>query len=308
MRRALFLLFAVCLMILCSCELSMQAPKSGKVHILVYGNDYGYDPPNRLRATVNDAVQVGRALSKLCEKAGLIYDATFIFGIDSSLESSIDTPHTYIDDISDESLIDELELLSTVSEPGDMTFIYFSGHGSSSFKWKTVPYGTDTATLSYLWTRASSGSEPNSSVSIASLADLIDRIPGSKVVFSDFCYSGAFVQADYVSVTGSEYSSMDAANLFRYRSYINESSSSFYLSAARYNEESHESGNHGHFTKALLRALGWNESSGTIYTGGAWRDGRVLFSDVAIYTTRNDNDRQTPMYSGGSNDIILFSF
>ena len=302
------MLFALSLIILSSCELAMDAPKQGKVHILVYGNDYGYDPPNHLNATVNDAVQVGRALSKLSEKARLDYDATFIFGSDSSLESTIDTPHVYIDDITDVSLLNELAAVAASAKPEDLTFVYFSGHGSSSYKGKMVKYGTDTASASTFWAKASSGTNPNASIAVSTLIGLIEAIPGAKVVFSDFCYSGAFVQADYVSVTGFEYTSMDATELFRCRSQISESSSTFYLSAARYNEESHESGNHGHFTKALLGALGWDEYSGNLYTGGAVKNGQITFSDVAIYATRNDKDRQTPMYSGGSNDLVLFSF
>lgn len=308
MRRVVIVLMAVVLILLCSCELSIKAPEAGKVHILVYGNDYGYDPEHRLNATVNDAVQVGRALSHLSEKAKLTYDATYIYGTDHSLDGTIDTPHTIIDDITNDSLVSELEDLALRAEPGDMTFLFFSGHGSSEYKGKIVKYGTDTASGSYFWTRDSSNLSTNAPLEVSVLKSLIEAIPGSKVVFADFCYSGSFVRADYVSVTGSEYKSMESTKLFRYRTEINESSSTFYLSASRYNEESHESGNHGHFTKALLKALGWNEYSGTLYTGGAWKDNRITFSDVAIYSTKNDNDRQTPMYSGGSNDLVLFSF
>ena len=308
MRKLVIALIAALLILLCSCELSMKAPEAGKVHILVYGNDYGYDPDHRLYATVNDAVQVGRALSHLCDKARLPYDATFIYGLDHSLDETIDTPHTIVEDVTNNSLIAELENVKLTAEPGDLTFIYFSGHGSSIYKGKTVKYGTDTASGSYFWTRDSSNLSNNSPIEVSQLISLIEAIPGAKVVFSDFCYSGSFVHSDYVSVTGFEYSSMGATELFSYRTLINEDSSTFYLSAARYNEESHESGNHGHFTKALLKAFGWNEYSGTLYVGGAVNNNRITFNDVAIYTTKNDNDRQTPMYSGGSNDLVLFSF
>ena len=308
MRRVVLVLMAVVLIMLCSCELSMKAPEVGKVHILVYGNDYAYDPDHRLNATINDAVQVGRALSHLSEKSKLTYDATYIYGLDHSLDETIDTPHTIIGDITYDSLVSELENLALRAEPGDMTFLFFSGHGSSIYKGKVVDYGTDTASGSYFWTRDSSNLSKNSPIEIPVIMGLIEAIPGAKVVFSDFCYSGAFVRADYVSVTGSEYKSMEATELFKCRTLINESSSTFYLSAARYNEESHESGNHGHFTKALLQALGWNEYSGSLYVGGAWKDNRITFSEVAIYATKNDKDGQTPMYSGGSNDLVLFSF
>ena len=85
-------------------------------------------------------------------------------------------------------------------------------------------------------------------------------------------------------------------------------SGTFYLSASRYNENSEEKGNHGYFTRSLLNALGWDETSRVIRTGGAYKDGRITFFDVAKYTTQNDGAKQAPMYSGGSNDLVLFSF
>jgi len=142
------------------------------------------------------------------------------------------------------------------------------------------------------------------------LTDKIVAIKGTKVVFSDFCYSGSFVQAGYVSVTGSEYKEMTALDLFSLKSEIRESSSTFFLSASRYYEISEEEAriDHGYFTKALLEALGWDESTGTIINGGALKNGKLTFFDVANYVMRNDEAPQTPMYNGGSNDIILFSF
>ena len=89
MRRFLLVLMSVLLVFLCSCELSMTAPKPGKVHILVYGNDYWFleNSKNWLNSTVNDAVQVGIALTKLCEKANMAYDATFIYGENTLFDS-----------------------------------------------------------------------------------------------------------------------------------------------------------------------------------------------------------------------------
>ncbi|MBR4120861.1 MAG: hypothetical protein IKT95_03805, partial [Spirochaetales bacterium] len=92
MRRPVSFLLAVFLLIvLCSCELSYHAPATGTMRILVYGNDYSYGnavyylsgeqfitekgpaSAGRLYKTVNDAEQVGKALSALAEKAGMEY-------------------------------------------------------------------------------------------------------------------------------------------------------------------------------------------------------------------------------------------
>ena len=321
MRKSILLiLFAIILISLCSCELSMEKPKQGKVHILVYGNDYRYMPSGRLNDTVNDAVNVGMALSKLCEKQQVSYSAKYIYGMDNSYDAEVSSlPNSEIShNLTYAYLIESMKNLTTgenAAKEGDLTFIFFSGHGFSDYpdKKNMAEYGADTASKGYFLTRKAESSEESIRVPVSVLIEKINAIPGAKVVFSDFCFSGTFVQAGYVSVTGNEYNSMDATKLFGLRSEICESSSSFYLSASRYYEKSWEQvpsvGTHGYFTKALLDAFGWDEDSRTIKTGGAYKNGRITFLDVANYTANNDNEsRQNPMFSGGSNDIILFSF
>ena len=316
MRRLGSVLLTVLVLVvcLCSCELSMQAPQRGKVHILVYGNDYFKQSYKYLTATVDDAVQVGMALSALCEKQGMVkdvdYDVRFIYGASAYPEYDMSIPESDRDnDLSWTYLEGELERIAADSKEEDMTFLFFSGHGDSEYKSK-VEYGTDTASKAVFATRKTKDSTANYLVSISTLTDKIVAIKGTKVVFSDFCYSGSFVQAGYVSVTGSEYKEMTALDLFSLKSEIRESSSTFFLSASRYYEISEEEPriDHGYFTKALLEALGWDESTGTIINGGAMKNGKLTFFDVANYVMRNDEAPQTPMYNGGSNDIILFSF
>ena len=322
MRRLGSVLLTVLVLVvcLCSCELSMQAPKQGKVHILVYGNDYHFQEYSSLNATVNDAVQVGLALSRLCEKQGDVeYQAKFIYGamaypfyddlIDQLpfAERSHDLSWTYLES--------EIERIADESKDGDLTFFFFSGHGDSEYKSK-VEYGTDTASKAVFATRKTKDSTANYLVSISTLTDKIVAIKGTKVVFSDFCYSGSFVQAGYVSVTGSDYKEMTALDLFSLKSEIRESSSTFFLSASRYYEQSYEEPSktynrylHGYFSKSLLNALGWDDKTESLTTGLAFNNGCLTFFNVSNYVMNNDDEsRQTPMYNGGSNDIILFSF
>ena len=315
-KRIVLLLFAIILISLCSCELSMTPPKQGKVHILVYGNDYRYMPSSHLNATVHDAVNVGMALSKLCEKQQVSYSAKYIYGMDTSYDSEVDSLPNSVrsHNLTEAYLFESLDQLASgddAAKEGDMTFIFFSGHGFSDYTDKNhmADYGADTASKGYFVARRTETSTDSVNIPVSNLIDRINKIPGAKIVFSDFCFSGAFVQAGYVSVTGYEYNSMDATKLFGLRSEICESSSSFFLSASRYYEKSWEKEKHGYFTKALLDAFGWDESSRTIKAGGAYKNGKITFLDVANYTMHNDNEtRQNPMYSGGSNDIILFSF
>ena len=317
MRRLGSVLLTVLVLVvcLCSCELSMQAPKQGKVHILVYGNDYLSMSLKDLSATVDDAVQVGKALSALCEKQGMVkdvdYDVMFIFGSKAHPEYDDIPASDRSPDLTGTHLLGEIDRIATASEDGDMTFLFFSGHGDSEYRSK-VEYGTDTASKTIFATKKVDNplSKAYDPIPVSTLIEHIEAIRGTKVVFSDFCYSGAFVQAGYVTVTGSEYREMTALDLYSLRSEIRESSSSFYLSASRYYEISEESSTieHGYFTKALLEALGWNETTGTIINGGALKNGKMTFFDVANYVMKNDEAPQTPMYNGGSNDIILFSF
>lgn len=317
MRRLGSVLLTVLVLVvcLCSCELSMQAPQRGKVHILVYGNDYYSMSLKKLDATVDDAVQMGKALSALCEKQGMVkdvdYDVMFIFGSEAHPEYDDIPASDRSKDLTGTHLLSEIDRIAGISKDGDMTFLFFSGHGDSDYLSK-VEYGTDTASKAIFATKKTNDpmSKAYDPVPLSTMRKHIEAIRGTKVVFSDFCYSGAFVQADYVTVTGSEYKELTALDLYSLRSKINESSSSFYLSASRYYElsEEHDSIGHGYFTKALLEALGWDESTGTIINGGAMKNGKLTFFDVANYVMRNDEAPQTPMYNGGSNDIILFSF
>ena len=313
MRRPVSFLSAVFLLIvLCSCELSYHAPATGTMRILVYGNDYSYGnavyylsgeqftingtpaAANKLYKTVNDAQQVGRVLSALAEKAGMEYQTVYL---------------TAPSEVTDARLVSELEALATLASENDITVIYYSGHG---FGVKTkLPYGYDTSTCSYIVPRSSD--KPNSSVlfPVSEFLTLVEAIKGVKVILGDFCYSGSLVQSNNFSVTSGEYAQMDPVYLFaKYRDDVNVNPSLFCLSAARYNELSYENTPvHGNFTYALLEALGWDEENQCLKAAEAEKDNKITLSRIAEYVIANDGKaEQNPMLSGGSNDIVLFSF
>ena len=309
MRRLMvFLISALIVLGLCSCELSYQAPAEGKMRILVYGNSYQYGSkiynssgelmPSSTAAvltkTVNDANQVGRAFSALAEKAGMEYEVRYL---------------TELSDVTDTRLVEELQAIAAASSEKDVTVFYYSGHGLGVNK--KLDYGSDTSVLSYIVPRYSE--HPDSSVlfPVSDLLSYIDAIRGIKVVIGDFCYSGSLVQSNYFSVTSGEYNFMQPVTLFaEYRSDIREDSSLFCLSASRYFEKSYERVPlHGNFTQALLNALGWDEEHQVLTEAEAVKDGMITLSELYRYVTAHDGESgQTPMLSGGSNDIILFSF
>ena len=314
MRRfGAFLLTVFLLFVLCACELSHEAPAVGKMRILVYGNDYSYGnlvyysngtqvmtdkgpaSAGKLYKTVNDAVQVGRALAELAEKAHLEHEEHYL---------------TETSDVTETRLVSELEGLAAVASERDITIIYYSGHGYG-IKSK-MDYGYDTSTCSYLVPRFAAHPESNVLFPISEFLELVNAIKGVKVVIGDFCYSGGLVQTGNVSVTSGEYLPMDPVTLFaKYRDDICESSSLFCLSAAKYNELSYEKNSllHGNFTNALLEALGWDEENQCLKAAAAEKDNMITLFEIAKFVTANDGEsKQTPMVSGGSNDIILFSF
>lgn len=309
MRRLMVFLISVLIVLgLCSCELSYEAPAVGKMRILVYGNSYQYgnkiyyntgelmpsSTAPALYKTVNDATQLGRALTQLAEKSGLDYEIRYL---------------TDISDVTETRLVEELQALADAASERDITIFYYSGHGFGMRK--KADYGSDTSVLSYIVPRYSA--HPDSSVlfPVFDLLSYIDAIKGIKVVMGDFCYSGSLVQSNYFSVTSGEYSFMQPVTLFaEYRSEIREDSSLFCLSASRYFEKSYErTALHGNFTNALLEALGWDEENQILTDAKAEKDGVITLFEIFKYVTAHDGEsEQTPMVSGGSNDIILFSF
>lgn len=337
MRRPLCILamFLAVVLLACSCELIYEAkdgsPKIERVNILVYGNDYAnctfdgsplYIPhrrDRRLFGTVNDATQVGLAFEALAKKSGLECNAHYILGKNHDkkgegflyeIQNAVETPDK------DTTMAHFREVLSQIADTStekDLTVVFVSCHGFYDASVGTkAEYGKAKAT--YFATSANTGDECELYSHKDFLED-VSKIKGIKLILADVCHSGGIVKPDYVGLGKDEYKGMDAAQLFFENEKIDIDASLFCLSASRYYEESFEyrtagsdDRTHGYFTVALLEALGWNGES---YTGNAKaaRNGRLTFQNLVIYVTENDNEgSQTPMSSGGGNDVVLFSF
>lgn len=319
MRKAALLALSLVLILLaCSCELTVQEPAKGRMHILVYGNDYSYGSTvyyedgtkvagsaGKLKGTVNDSYQVALALCALARKAQTPYDATIMIGQES--RTVTDPNITVVNDVYKGRFLSELDALASGSSESDITIIYYSGHGLGNND--KLRYGEDPSTDSYMAFRR----DATSTVlySISNFLTKIESIKGDKVILGDFCYSGAMVAQGNVSVTAGEFSGINATRLLQYRNGITQSPSIYCLSAARYFEKSWEpgDGSHGYFTEAMLDGLGWDEESQALETAPAQKNGMITLFNLAKYITANDGTtKQTPMTSGGSGDIILFSF
>ncbi len=337
MRRPLCILamFLAVVLLACSCELIYEAkdgsPKIERVNILVYGNDYAnctfdgsplYIPhrrDRRLFGTVNDATQVGLAFEALARESGLESNAHYILGKNHDrtgvnfryeIQNAIENPDT---DTTMSHFREVISQIADISTEKDLTVVFVSCHGFYDASVGTkAEYGKAEGT--YFVTSANKGDECEF-YSHNDFLDDVSRIKGIKLILADVCHSGGIVKPDYVGLGKDEYKGMDAAQLFFENDKIDIDASLFCLSASRYYEESFEyrtagsdDRTHGYFTVALLEALGWNGES---YTGSATaaRNGRLTFQNLVSYVTENDGyDDQTPMYSGGGNDVILFSF
>ena len=291
------------------------------MHFLLYGNSYRYGNYNplddtfvsfvryedgtdtgkmlkSLKYTVGDAEETGKALCALAEKAGRDYTVTYLTDIAVSGAAAFETA------VAD---------IAADSSENDITVVYFSSHGA--YFGEKVSYGTDVTDTVYIVLRNDTYPNENVLYPISKVLSRIDSIKGTKVILSDFCHSGGLVRPDYFSVTSGEYKDMDPQTLFYdYRDSITASSSLYCLSASRYFESSWEytsagSPRHGKFTTALLSALGWDEENQVLTDAQAEKNGMITLYGLAKYVTAHDSEsRQTPMVSGGSGDIILFSF
>lgn len=296
-------------------------PEVKRVNILVYGNDYancywnGQKVPT-LYGTVNDATQVGLALEALAQKTGLESNSYYILGqnynktgenFSEEIPNAISVSSGKLDtNTTLSNLRTKIANLASSSTDEDLTFIFVSCHGYYD---ANVGTKSDYANVSntYFVTSINTGDNCDLYSHDDFLSD-VKTIKGIKVVFSDSCHSGGLVKPGYVSVNNAEYSNIDAKILFFENEKIDIESSLYCLSAARYYEQSFEPnyGTHGYFTTALLDALGWDGEELT--TPKALENGILTFQNIANYTVKNDNNKnQNPMFSDGSNDIILFS-
>lgn len=318
---AVFLLF-------CSCELIYEAkdgsPKIERVNILVYGNDYAnsiwnYYPVNELYGTVNDATQVGLAFEALAKESGLECNVHYILGKNHDRKGEgfrYEIPNAIENPDADTTMSHFRKVIAEIADTStekDLTVVFVSCHGLyDASVGKKAEYGKAQGT--YFVTSANTGDEcelyPHND-----FLDDVSKIKGIKLILADVCHSGGIVKPDYVGLGEDEYKDMNALQLFFENDRIDIDASLFCLSASRYYEKSFEyrtagsdDRTHGYFTMALLEALGWDGES---FTGNAKaaKNGRLTFQNLVSYVTANDDEgEQTPMSSGGSADVVLFSF
>ena len=314
MKKVLHSAFLVLIFaLLCSCELMYKAPEKGKLRVFIYANDYKYGYTTRVLNTIDDGIQTGLCLTALAEATDTDCEVYYFLGKDADDKRAVipvSDKVTVSNDVTLGAFVSKIDEVSGQVGSRDMTVFFFSCHGSREDK-STLPYGTDTSADSFIVFNNAMNNDFEF-LTVKYMKEKICSLSGTKVVFADFCHSGAFVDSSYVSVNYGEYSGMTPVQLLGHSADINVNPSFFCLSAARYYQESYESGQHGYFTKALLDGLGWDEENGRLTASPVLEGGAIHLLDLAAYVRENDNEgaghTQTPMFSGGSNDLVLFSF
>jgi len=331
MRRLSCILVIILAVVLlaCSCELIYEAkdgrPGIERVNILVYGNDYAnstwdHGPVSKLYGTVNDATQVGLAFEALAKESGLECSSHYILGKNHDKKGvgfRYGIPNAIANPDTDTTMSHFRKVISQIADTStekDLTVVFVSCHGQyDASKGTKAEYGKAAGT--YFATSSNTGDECEL-YSHDDFLDDVSKIKGIKLILADVCHSGGIVKPDYVGLGEDEYKGINAAQLFFENDRIDIDASLFCLSASRYYEESFEYENywgtdhrtHGCFTVALLEALGWNGESFTGIAKAA-RNGLLTFQYLVSYVTANDGEgNQNPMSSGGSADVVLFSF
>ncbi|MCF0238181.1 MAG: caspase family protein, partial [Sphaerochaetaceae bacterium] len=277
-----FVLISLLFILICitSCELFYDEPNEGKINILVYGCNFRKKvSPNHsvnyLSNTINDAVQMGKALEQWAIKNNRNYTITYCLGDGDSLDryykgyndnkTQLSVP-THKNATKNE-FINQLKILANNSREQDTTIIYMSTHGVRSSN-DVSTYGTDlTNSTSVVFSQ--NGIDNYELYSCYELINDIQNILGVKLLIADFCYSGSLINGNYVSINSDTYSTGTYAlknNLEGNREKVSVDPSLFIITATNYKSSSYENilGFHGYFTQALLDGLGWDEENGVL--------------------------------------------
>lgn len=298
------LLSVLCFALLVSCDGSAEDPK--RVNVISVGVDYygGFGDWVNLYKNVDDAVQIGFAIDTVsqedCHVYYLVgtqpssvnkYSQIWTEGYEKHLSPSASNFETVVADV------------AASSTENDVTIIYVSSHGN------TIPsIGEDNERYSYAEASTTSmtdnayivflNDDLNGVVqySLTDFFSSISEIPGVKVVLGDFCYSGAMVPTNGITVDYDNFSD-NFLDIFLSDSRVNASSSIYCIAASQYFNPcwtgGYQTPNHSYFTQLILDALGWDDTnlSEPFSTGVKAAFGKSLTFDVlASWIKRHGGD------------------
>ena len=333
-KYALIIIILVFVFLLSSCELMVEQEPKGVIRVVSVGIDYNDIAAisKNLYGTCNDAYQVGQVLKALGEKEGTEVElyyllsenndvrATSDFIDDSYIEQQSDTAFYYP---SQNSLIQVVDEINSKQNSQDMLFIFLAGHGAPNVEVISeyeITYSEDLSD-DYNFVIPKNINQDDDEISkyfykLSEYLSLVETIAGKKILINDFCFSGAMISDDYISLDLTTYyyaNHPSTADLLFSSTSEKVLDDIYILSAAQSYQEAMDGSLHGSFTQALLDGLGWDEDNQVLkiipVLSESINSSKIYLSTVANYTKRNDNyNYQTPKMTTSSNDIILFEF
>ncbi|MFA6680780.1 MAG: hypothetical protein WCS35_02010, partial [Sphaerochaeta sp.] len=128
MKKILMILTLFSLLLITSCELSMEDPKAGDVHYINVGIDYKnngittIDVKDNLNGTVNDAKELFKALGAVIGKSKRKADGFLMVQEGISPANFLDPDYPSLTNV--KKYLEELEATDK-----DLTIFTYSGHG-----------------------------------------------------------------------------------------------------------------------------------------------------------------------------------
>lgn len=326
-KRDAFIILSLltCVLMLTSCELFVKNPNNGNLHYLIIGLDYDDIPPyegnpekdGSLDSCRNDALQLKKMLDQWIAEGGHGWGTTgkHLFFIDG-IRTNSDRPNVntgYNKNIGEcpQFINDGLEEINLAAKANDLTIISYSGHGLSP----SLPGDAGALCMQNLTDKDHPEVPGNYSSYYYKLPDLlqsINQIPGRKLLIMDSCFSGNAAEAFNLTQNIHTVNSSAWASLFA-QSTLYDWDNFYVLAAATSQTTSAESKeNHGFFTYALLKALGWKDDTSAFNAPVAKTGKYVTISflfkyikDVTKKTIKADQDVTT---NGTSNEVALYYF
>ena len=313
MKKILMILTLFSLLLIISCELSMEAPKAGDVHYINVGIDYknngvtNIDVTDNLIGTVNDAKELFDALGAVIGKSKRKADGFLMVQEGNSPANILYPDYPSLTNV--KKYLEELEATDK-----DLTIFTYSGHGIKETGHLVLAYtGSKYETL-----------DPRT------LLSWMDAIPGKKLVILDSCFSGMAVEGS-PSSTNTVLNNSISKFFETYHSSGKYEKPDLYVLSASAHTDSYEKDfdplgdkphYHGIFTYALLEGLGWNHANNSPDNAGsppAATGGNITVDSLFKYVKKNQaipsrmkllsnwTHYQHPLTTGGPLDLVLFN-
>lgn len=230
--------------------------------------------------------------------AGPVIDITRMRKVlESSAFGAEDSKFIHIESVEDagkQETIDSIKSAFKGSDSDDISYFYYSGHGSSD-----------------MYSGEVSICPVDQNMGVRELESELSKISGTKVVMIDACYSGGFIDQNRVSKDSSSAENQKIIEAFSNRHSKPKSLSDTeyrVITASTYDELSYESnsdsliGYGGDFTNQFVKGAGFIDG---YYPANLDEDSRVTLGETYDYTRANVKMSSVQFYPSGARDFEI---